>query len=353
MSLQKPSNLLPEKLPDKSISAVDGTASPGLLKSQLRYWKLAWRELEQIKGYRWIKVGGKFVNTVLTLTGLAALSIVLWLWPLLPPLAWLSIVLGLMVLISQTAIYLFGHLHDRAVGNFENEKRDVLLAADEDVSRARTLHAGARAEAEAFKDYGKKVEALLKKAEEERDALKSQVEELTKYRVRFELDEVSTRVFVQTPSEGLFLIIARIKLRFENLTVNDWSMKKVDLTLHELSAPQEKHVYTFVVNDRYFGASGVEIPRESFEGMVIQGGRLTEWYTCSISLMPAKDENFGADQLTSSHFLRLSMQVSNQPPLECSMFIEWERAGTERGAPVLSFGAPAVRFHENRRLRDD
>jgi hypothetical protein len=54
--------------------------------------------------------------------------------------------------------------------------------------------------------------------------------------------------------------------------------------------------------------------------------------------------------LTSDYFLRLSMDASNQQPFEATMFVDWADASRDNGTSVISFGAPAIRQFENRRI---
>jgi hypothetical protein len=176
-------------------------------------------------------------------------------------------------------------------------------------------------------------------------------EQLTKHKVKFEIDELSTRVFLQTPSKDSVLIVAKIKLRFENTDTHDWHMKKVVVTLHNLRTPKQEEISTWILDERYTSGA-VEMQAESFEGMLIQAGRLTPWYVYTVTLTGVQDSLKSPDELTSGHFLHVSMQASNQEPLDSSMFVDWERALTKNGAPVLSFGAAAIRSWENRRLRD-
>lgn len=173
-----------------------------------------------------------------------------------------------------------------------------------------------------------------------------------RYKVIFEIDEVTTRVFIQATSEDSLLISTNLKLRFENVDTHNWNIKSISVTLHKLEAPQEDSLLTWIVTDRYFGLNDAEIPRHSFEGMMIQAGRLTEWYRCMFSLSGVQGVLNRPDELTASHFLRVTMKASNQNLFHCDMFIDWKRALTEQGAPVLSFGAPAIRNWENRRLGD-
>jgi len=69
---------------------------------------------------------------------------------------------------------------------------------------------------------------------------KQRYDELTKHKLKFKVDEVSTRVFVETPSSDIVNITGKIKLRFENEDTHAWSMKALSLTLHKWQTPKNK-----------------------------------------------------------------------------------------------------------------
>lgn len=174
---------------------------------------------------------------------------------------------------------------------------------------------------------------------------------LTRYKIEFKVDEVSSRVFLQATSKDTVMIQAKIKLQFENKDIYPWSMKELKTTLHKLE-PKIPEITTYVVNDEYMDASGKQsIPREQFEGMLIPGGGVTRWFTYWIWLVIGSDEEIKKpDDLTGAHFLRLSMQASNQNELDSPIFLDWAKATKQNGASIHSFGAQAFRLYEDRRL---
>jgi hypothetical protein len=56
-----------------------------------------------------------------TVLGLGLYQIASWLFPLLLPLAWLSITLGIIAIIQVFTIHLLGRFHERKVGELESE----------------------------------------------------------------------------------------------------------------------------------------------------------------------------------------------------------------------------------------
>jgi hypothetical protein len=83
------------------------------------------------------------------------------------------------------------------------------------------------------------------------------------------------------------------------------SMKRLDLSLHELQAEKPpKDIYT-AIRFRY-SMNGTEIKRDDFEGMMIQGRRLTPFYLVEAT-MPVDDADVkSSSDLTGLHFLRLT-----------------------------------------------
>ena len=174
-------------------------------------------------------------------------------------------------------------------------------------------------------------------------------EDLTKNKVIFELDEVSTRVFViRDPG----LITAKLKLRFQNKEPHDEHLRTLRLSLHDYR--QGGEILTWIVEDRYFGLNGpieMEILRQGFEGMSIQAKRLTPWYIARITIDVMQEEKIRIpERLTDSHYLMVTMDVTNQEPFKTRIFVNWEKADNKNGVPILSIGAPAIRRFEDRRI---
>jgi hypothetical protein len=278
-------------------------------------WNLAWEEFG--RRHRHLKHGSAAIAfVVFTVLGQSVLSIVQLLSPVLPWFVWPIMFLATTVFAQMYVIKFAGAAHERTKERL-------------------------RAEHESEKET---IRAELKKAE-------LRYEELTKYKIEFKVDEVSSRVFTQATSKDTVLIQAKIKLQFENKDIYPWSMKELKVTLHKLE-PQLPEITTYVVNDEYMdGSDKQSIPRDQFEGMLIQGGRVTPWYTYWIWLVVGSDEEIKKpEDLTGDHFLRLSMQASNQNELHSKIFPDWAKATKDNGASIQSFGAPAFRIYENRRL---
>lgn len=175
-----------------------------------------------------------------------------------------------------------------------------------------------------------------------------QYQQLTKNKVIFELDEITTRVFVR---EDPPLITAWLKLRFQNKEQADEHIKTLRMALYDYSTGKE--VFSWIIDDRYYGANEVEIPRDAFEGMLIQAKRLTPWYFCHISIDVASSENFKLPKdLTETHHLQVIMTATNQEEFKTRIFVNWEKAQKPTGTAIRSIGAPAIRPYENRRIKD-
>jgi hypothetical protein len=277
-------------------------------------WNLAWEEFG--RRHSRLKHGSAAIAfVVFTVLGQSVLSIVQLLSPVLPWFAWPIMFLATTVLAQMFVINFAGAAYERT---------------KERIS----------AEHESEKET---IRAELKKIE-------LRYEEVTKHKIKFKIDEVVSRVFVQVPLDGLIKIVAKIRLQFENEDVHDWTMKRLNLTLHSLE-PEPKEIYTFVISDEYLHSSNSQsIPREQFEGMLIQSGRVTPFYMCIITLQTATKGLNRPEDLKRHYILRLSMDASNQEAFSTNIYVDWAEAAQPNGAGLLSIGAPAFRLHENRRL---
>jgi hypothetical protein len=173
-------------------------------------------------------------------------------------------------------------------------------------------------------------------------------QELTKYKIVFEIDEALTRVRLHNESPTVVRVTANIALYFISKDQNDWSLKRLDVTLHRLQPGSASEIYAYHFM-RY--TSGNNQPIGGFERMLIQGGTKSETYiaTAHISI---GDEVKSANELDSLCFLRVTMTAtSNQPPLEADVFLNWEDALSELGArPTFIAGVETINKITDRRI---
>ena len=175
----------------------------------------------------------------------------------------------------------------------------------------------------------------------ERDSLKSQLEELKKHKLIFEIDARASQFFLQERPDKRVVVLAGIRLHFVNKDVHPWSMMSLDLSLHDL----QEGVDIFTLWSARYSSNGVEIEREQFEGMLVQAGRTTPFYLFE-PIMIIHDDRIqtASDLLKGLHCLRLTMEANNnQPPLTANLLLSWEEAMKEEGAYLtIVLGAPSI-----------
>lgn len=193
-----------------------------------------------------------------------------------------------------------------------------------------------------------------KKERKKRMRAENDLAKLNEHKLIFEVDQRATRVYLKEyPNQYPLLgIVAQIKLRFENKDIHPMSMKRLDLSLHELQPEKPtKDIYT-AISFRY-SMNGTEIKRDEFEGMMIQGRRLTPFYLVEAT-MPIDDEAVkSSNDLTSLHFLRLTMDAGGyQATFSGDLFLSWKHALGDKGTDLtVTFNAPAI-ITDYRRVED-
>lgn len=352
MSLQK---MPPENSPDKSVSIVDDTVSSSLFRSQFNYWKLAWQEPEQIKGYRWMRLGGKLIGITLSLTGLAALSIVLWLWPLLPPLAWVSIALGFMLLVSQFTIYLFGRFHERTASGLSNKIAELLQALSEKDERIAPLqkrvegliaHLGVKNDdAKAAKRRHEleisNLKSQKKSLEHQLQNLRNQLEERDKYKLVPVIDvNHSSQVFLthypeyeSSPPEldaPLDHYTGRVNLRlwFEHSDVKKGFMRGVELSLVRMDhAGEAKEIHLFRPTISIMDeATASEVKWN--QGLVVETTTPVYWITWTFDVVGADFDAVSDDgkRFDRDCFIQFTLDAKDQPLKTDGFDVDWEEA---------------------------
>lgn len=271
-------------------------------------------EAERSRGYKLLS----YVLNIISLIGLVVSTTVGYIgpWPL-----WLALFVIFLMLSILNAVR---NYHERAVAGLEKDRRELEGRANE----------------------GEALRGELAAVTAERSAIQKQLEDATaeiaeskKYKVLFEVDERASRVHLQERPDGRVVVLAEIRLRFENKDIYPWSMKALDMTLHDFQAGKE--IYTLITAK--YSSNGVDIKREQFEGMLIQGGRVTPFYLFEVIMMIHDDAIKAASDLKGVHHLRITMEASNQPPFKGELFLSWENAQELGGTPLtITFGAPAI-----------
>jgi hypothetical protein len=93
------------------------------IKSYLKFFSLAWEEFKQSKGYGLVRAIHRFVRFIIfAFLGLGILTTITTLYPLLSKLAWLSIGLGIAILILALVVHFLGRHHERIVVKINAER---------------------------------------------------------------------------------------------------------------------------------------------------------------------------------------------------------------------------------------
>lgn len=117
-------------------------------------------------------------------------------------------------------------------------------------------------------------------------------------------------------------------------------MKNIDVGLHQMWPPKEISTY---ITQRYV-LDGVEIARDSFEGMMVQERRLTPWYVVEAFMTINDDEVNSPANLEWNHYLKVTMSAGgHQSSFEGYLFASWERALSDEGVGInFVANAPSV-----------
>lgn len=158
------------------------------------------------------------------------------------------------------------------------------------------------------------------------DLLKSQLEELKKYKVIFEINTRRTQVRVNEGPVGCY-ILADIKMRFDNLDTNRLNINNLKLTLHERTdAGETPEIESQLLNNHQFFPveNSGPLTRKDFEPFSLEGRNLPchRWFKAELSIRTLKN----TELIYKRHFLRMTMFVMGQPPLPVNMDVDWERA---------------------------
>jgi hypothetical protein len=348
MSLQPHQNSLPEKAPDRTPTTnVLGRLfkrTGGWLQTHFRYWSLAWDEFQRTRGYRWMKTSGKFVKfLVLTGSGLGIYQIVSWLLPLLPKLAWLTITLGILVIIQECAIHFLGRYYGRRVDELNAEY--VQHLKDYEKKRETKVFQYDMGQTQQLNRQLASAKRELSDITKERDSLKSQYEELTKHKLIFEIDQRHTVIRVEQTKSAL-RIFANIQLRFENKDIYPLYVKGVEISLRRYGIEgvrKASEIYTRFAVLR-FSSNGTSLNKSELENMLVQERRVTPFYMIE-TMLAIEDEHIkDASDLDAVTYLMVTLRSSgSQPEFSAKLFLSWESALTSEGTSVLSVqGAPYI-----------
>jgi hypothetical protein len=304
----------------------------GWLKSQLTYWSLAWQEFQRTRGYRWMKASQVFLKIVFfTVLGLGLYQIASWLFPLLLPLAWLSIALGMVAVIQVFTIHFLGRFHERTV----SELSKALPAKDERIYRLKTsvdlLGVSLRqkkVEAEWAKErYEREVSGL----KSETQSLRAYLAELTKLKLVVILNnksEVDMKQFEDdvAAEKDRYTVGINLLARFENHDATPKRILSVELALYRKTGRGNVKIiprsegFIFPIETDYEFGNMRDVISDKAE---LSAGEITKpyWLCCTVSI-PAR---YGK-RLNQKCFIRVTMEAMRQPPYVIDLYVDWEAA---------------------------
>ncbi|HXT61492.1 MAG TPA: hypothetical protein VN696_00515 [Pyrinomonadaceae bacterium] len=162
------------------------------------------------------------------------------------------------------------------------------------------------------------------------------LEKLAEHKLIFEINGEQTSIRLEelgSEEAGLAIsIVATIQVRFENLDpVQPISMKRLDIALYRGSS----EIFTW--KSLRYSSNGAGIKTDEFEGMMIQGGRLTSWYILHGMLTVADKEVLRASDITYADYITLTMYAGgHQKPLTGNFHPHWSEALTPKGTNQIT-----------------
>jgi hypothetical protein len=221
-----------------------------------------------------------------------------YVWPLLGKRWWAIVFLSLF---SVAVLFLNGivkQYHQNETRDHEEQRKKLTDQITED---SKTI---------SFEqDQKETARQLVDDLRSENLSLKAELATWNTHKLVFEVDQSKSRV---SSANGLLRLT--IFIRFENRDTHRWSLKGLDFTLHhQVTGTETKDLFT-MITVRY-ALNGIEIPKQEFERMLIQDGVVTDSYEVTVDMHILSKDYKGFDSLSYDHFVRITMDASNQPPL--------------------------------------
>jgi hypothetical protein len=172
------------------------------------------------------------------------------------------------------------------------------------------------------------------------------LDELTKHKLIFEIDERSTSIRVDQTKSAI-RIFANIQLWFENMDIHPLSVKGINFTLHRMGIKRVRDasdIYTLLAILRV-SSNGVPINKDDLEGMMIQERRVTPFYLIEAMLAIEDEQIRAAADLDFLTYIKVVLRGSgSQPEFTAKLFPHWEAAlGREGMSQITVRGASSIR----------
>jgi hypothetical protein len=181
-------------------------------------------------------------------------------------------------------------------------------------------------------------------------------EELTKHKLTFEVDLRNTKIRIEETNSAI-RVFGALKLRFENKSTTSLAMKNLNITLHRQAIKKVRpaaDIFTLFAILR-ISMNDTPIPKNQFEGMEIQGNRLTSFYLIEFMLAIEDEEIIKkAQDLDVITYLQVSMQSSGyQPEFVTDLYPNWDGALTAEGTEVMFITGDASYIRKDYRRLDE
>jgi hypothetical protein len=304
----------------------------GILETSLKHFFKVYKE--EYRRARRLHVLVRLLSGLSTILTFASLFVTIQIrvgaW--LPLLLWSALAMCLLILLLVGFIANFKY-HIRIVGNLEGDSAANLQAVF-------SKHERELSELES--EHKRQVENLNIRITD----LESELRKLTEHKITFKIDERETTVFLLEPPDKPLVLIANIEISFKNVDVNDWSIETLDLTLHKLREGGSDEVTTLTGTPQFIAPS---IEYGHPEGLMLKGGEITPFYMYDVRLSISDPDINTSSDLTSLHFLRVTMlTATHSPPFTGMLLPNWTDALKKDGGGVLTIGADAIHGWDRR-----
>lgn len=176
-------------------------------------------------------------------------------------------------------------------------------------------------------------------------AERRRLEELTKHKLIFEIDERSMRIRVEQTKSSI-RIFANTQLRFENRDTYPLNVKGIDITLHRSGIKGVRgaaDIFTLFAILR-LSSNGVLINKDELENMMVQERRVTPFYLIEAMLAIEDEQIKTATDLDVTDYIKITMRGSGyQPDFTAELYPYWKAALEDEGtSQMVLVGAPSI-----------
>ena len=183
-------------------------------------------------------------------------------------------------------------------------------------------------------------------------AERRRLEELTKHKLIFEIDERSTRIRVEQTKSAI-RVFANIQLRFENRDTYPLSVKGIEITLHRLGIKGVRDaadIFTLFAILR-LSSNGAPINKDELENIMVQERRVTPFYMIEAMLAIQDSQIKTATDLDVTDYIKITLRGSGyQPDFTAKLYPYWKAALEDKGTSQLVIVGASSILKDYRRL---